>query len=131
MEASFLKILEIARENVRKNPSIVDVPTSQICERYLEGLMDEVAEVRAEIREHNEVHLTDELSDIAWDYAVVLALAEYRGLIGSAESVLAHGYKKYAERAPAFLEASEDMWDEVKAKQKAELKARHQEKYGS
>lgn len=131
MEAHFLKILEIARENVRKNPSVVSVPTAEICERYLSGLMDEVAEVRAEIREHNEVHLTDELSDIAWDYAVVLALAEQRGLIGSAESVLAHGYTKYAERAPAFLESSEDKWDEVKAKQKAELKARHQDKYGT
>ena len=131
MEAHFLKILEIARENVRKNPSVVDVPTGEILERYLSGLMDEVAEVRAEIREHNEVHLTDELSDIAWDYAVVLALAEQRGLIGSAESVLAHGYTKYAERAPAFLESSEDKWDEVKAKQKAELKARHQDKYGT
>lgn len=131
MEAHFLKILEIARENVRKNPSIVKVPTAEICERYLEGLMDEVAEVRAEIREHNEVHLTDELSDIAWDYAVVLALAEYRGLIENAELVLAHGAEKYGERAPAFLESSEDMWDAVKAKQKADLKARHQEKYGS
>ena len=131
MEAHFLKILEIARENVRKNPSVVDVPTGEILERYLSGLMDEVAEVRAEIREHNEVHLTDELSDIAWDYAVVLALAEHRRLIGSAESVLAHGYAKYAERAPAFLESSEDKWDEVKAKQKAELKARHQDKYGT
>lgn len=131
METHFLKILEIARENVRKNPSIVDVPTTEICERYLEGLMDEVAEVRAEIREHNEVHLTDELSDIAWDYAVVLALAEYRGLIENAESVLVHGAAKYGERAPAFLEPSEDMWDAVKAKQKADLKARHQEKYGT
>lgn len=131
MEAHFLKILEIARENVRKNPSIVKVPTAEICERYLEGLMDEVTEVRAEIREHNEVHLTDELSDIAWDYAVVLALAEYRGLIENAELVLAHGAEKYGERAPAFLESSEDMWNAVKAKQKADLKARHQEKYGS
>lgn len=131
MPKGFLDILEIARENVRKNPSIVGVPTVEICKRYLGGLMDEVAEVRAEIREHNEVHLTDELSDIAWDYAVVLALAEYRGLIENAELVLVHGAAKYGERAPAFLESSEDMWDAVKAKQKAELKSRHQEKYGS
>ena len=87
--------------------------------------------MKAEVREHNEVHLTDELSDIAWDYAVVLALAEYRGLVPSVESILAHGYEKYAERAPAFLEASEDRWDEVKAKQKADLKQKHQEKYGT
>lgn len=131
MPKGFLDILEIARENVRKNPSIVDVPTAEICERYLNGLMDEVEEVKVEIREENEVHLTDELSDIAWDYAVLLALTEYRGLIPDAEQVLAHGFEKYSERAPAFLEASEDRWDEVKAKQKADLKQKHQEKYGT
>lgn len=131
MPKGFLDILEIARENVRKNPSVIDVSTKAICEKYLAALIDEVEEVKAEVREHNEVHLTDELSDIAWDYAVVLALAEYRGLVPSVESILAHGYEKYAERAPAFLEASEDRWDEVKAKQKADLKQKHQEKYGT
>ena len=130
MPKGFLDILEIARENVRRNPSVVDVPTKAICEQYLQGLMDEVEEVKAEIREDNEVHLTDELSDIAWDYAVLLALAEFRGLVPSVESVLKHGFEKYSERAPAFLESSKEMWGAVKTKQKAALKQKHQEKYG-
>ena len=127
----FLEILEIARENVRKNPSLQDRPVEEVALQYLKGLNDEVDEVFAEVKESNEVHLTDELSDIAWDYAVVLALLEYQGYIKSAEAVIEHGAKKYSERAPAFLEASEDLWDSVKAKQKTELKQRHQEKYGN
>jgi NTP pyrophosphatase (non-canonical NTP hydrolase) len=70
----FRDILDIERDNVRRNPGVVNVPTKEICEWYLAGLMDEVSEVRAEIKENNSVHLIDELSDIAWDYAVVLAL---------------------------------------------------------
>ncbi len=127
----FRDILNIARDNVRENPSVVDVPTKEICEQYLSGLVDEVNEVRAEVKENNEIYLMDELSDIAWDFAVVLALAEYRGLISNAEQVIEHGFVKYNERAPAFLEADEEMWDNIKAKQKEELKKRHLEIYGN
>ncbi len=127
----FSDILRIARENIRHNPSLQGRDVVEVAAQYLEGLQDEVAEVRVEIKEHNRIHLEDELSDIAWDYACVLAKLEEAGYIASAEAVIAHGLAKYAERAPAFLEASEDMWDAVKAKQKAELKQRHEELYGN
>ncbi len=127
----FLKILEIARENIRKNPSLQNRPVSDVAIQYLRGLQDEVAEVTAEIIPQNSVYLEDELADIAWDYACVLAQLEQAGYIDSAESVIDHALSKYTERAPAFLEASEDMWEEVKANQKENLKKRHEEKYGS
>lgn len=127
----FRDILNIARENIRQNPSLQGRPVDEIALQYLSGLKDEVEEVHVEIKEHNRVHLEDELSDIAWDYACVLAQLEYAGYIESAEAVIAHGFSKYSERAPAFLEASEEMWDAIKVKQKAELKHRHETLYGN
>lgn len=127
----FRDILAIARENIRQNPSLQGRPVDEVALQYLSGLKDEVEEVRVEIKEHNRVHLEDELSDIAWDYACVLAQLEHAGYIDSAEAVIVHGLDKYKERAPAFLEASEEMWDAIKTKQKAELKQRHEELYGN
>ncbi len=127
----FLEILAIARDNIAKNPSLQGRPVTDVAIQYLRGLQDEVAEVTAEILPDNKVYLEDELSDIVWDYACVLAQLERHGYIDSAEGVIAHGLAKYTERAPAFLEASEDMWEEVKANQKAKLKVRHEERYGN
>ena len=127
----FLDIRAIARENIRQNPSLQGRPVDEVALQYLSGLKDEVEEVRVEIKEHNRVHLEDELSDIAWDYACVLAQLEHADYIDSAEAVIVHGIDKYKERAPAFLEASEEMWDAIKTKQKAELKQRHEELYGN
>jgi NTP pyrophosphatase (non-canonical NTP hydrolase) len=130
MPKGFVDILAIARENIKNNPSLARRPAKEVALQYLSGLKDEVEEVRAEIKENNKVHLEDELSDIAWDYACLLAQLELAGYIDSAEDVIAHGLSKYSERAPAFLEDSEDMWDAIKTKQKAELKQRHEELYG-
>jgi hypothetical protein len=57
-----------------------------------------------------------------------LELAEY---IDSVENVITHGLSKYSERAPAFLEPSEDAWEAVKAKQKEDLKNRHYDLYSN
>jgi NTP pyrophosphatase (non-canonical NTP hydrolase) len=127
----FLDILHIARENIRKNPSLQGRGSEEVALQYLAGLKDEVEEVREEVKQHNKVHLEDELSDIAWDYACLLAQLEQAGYIDSAENVIAHGLTKYSERAPAFLEPSEDMWDAIKTKQKVDLKQRHEELYGN
>lgn len=131
MSKGFFEIVAIARDNIRRNPSLTGRETDEVALQYLAGLKDEVEEVRAEIRRQNSVHLEDELSDIAWDYACLLARLEEGGYIESAERVLEHGLKKYSERAPAFLEESEEAWEAVKKSQKAELVRRHQEKYGN
>lgn len=130
MEA-FKDILTIARENIAKNPAHEGRSSEDVALEYLAGLRDEVEEVQAEIRPKNSVFLKDELSDIAWDYACILAKLEQAGYIDSAEAVIAHGLSKYSERAPAFLEATNDMWDSVKAKQKTELKQQHEVLYGN
>lgn len=128
---TFREILDIARRNIKDNPSLQGRSPEDVALQYLAGLKDEVDEVKAEIKQHNRVHLEDELSDIAWDYACLLAQLEHAGYIESAETVMGHGLAKYSERAPAFLEDSEDQWNLVKAKQKIELKDRHKEIYGN
>lgn len=127
----FYKILEITRDNVRRNPSISGAETTEVALRYLQGIIDETDEVRPELREGNMVYLTDELGDIAWDYLTLLSVLEERGLIERVESVFAHAYEKYSERAPAFVEVDNDHWNTIKKAQKERLKARHKELYGS
>jgi NTP pyrophosphatase (non-canonical NTP hydrolase) len=127
--SEFAKIVAIARENVRNNPDLIQADPHAAIMRYLEGLQDEVAEVRSEVREQNEVYLTDELSDIAWDYAVLLALCEKHGYTPSAEQVLEHGSRKYTERAEAFSKGDGLLWKDIKEKQKAVLATLHAEKY--
>lgn len=127
----FRELLDIARENIKKNPSLQGRSVDEVALQYLTGLRDEVEEVREEIKENNSVFLVDELSDIAWDYACVLAQLESQGYIENAEAVIAHGLVKYTERAPAFLENSEKPWDAIKKIQKERLLKQHQEKYGN
>ena len=126
----FADILALARENVQNNPSLKNRPDIEMALQYVAGLKDEVEEVKAEIKLNNLIHLEDELSDIAWDYACIIATLEQGGFIDSAESVLKHGFKKYSERTPAFLTGDQPLWDSIKLNQKQELKNRHQEKYG-
>lgn len=127
----FKDILTLARENVRINPSIVDSDTQAVTARYLEGLQDEISEVSDEVKENNSVYLADELSDIAWDYAVLLALLEERGYITTIEEVLEHGFKKYTERSAAFGHADDIIWNTVKAHQKEILQKEHELLYRS
>lgn len=131
MAKNFIDILNIARWNVRENKVIKSEDAETAAKIFLHGLMDEVAEVEVEIKENNSIRLADELSDIAWDFAVLMALMEDRGLIDDAEDVIDHGFQKYTERSPAMKEASIEMWNEIKAGQKEELAKRHQEKYGA
>ncbi len=126
----FSDILAIARYNVTNNPSITSKETEAVSERYLNGLLDEVSEVKAEVKRDNEIYLKDELSDIVWDFSVLIALLESRGYLEEAESVFEQAYLKYSERSPALLEVDDVLWEEIKIRQKERLAKQHQEKYG-
>lgn len=131
MNKNLQKLLEIAEDNVARNPSIVGKDTLEVATRYLTGLGNEVDEVAAEFKDNNTIHLQDELSDIVWNYFVVLKICEKSGWIDSPETVFTDALTKYTERAPAFLEADETMWEEIKKKQKEDLMKRHRERYGN
>lgn len=119
-----MEMLDIARTVAR------EMGSEKRIEDYLDGVREEVSEVYEELKDGNRVYLEDELADIMWDYANVLALCEQRGLISSVESVMAHGAQKYAERTKATFNRSQDEWNAIKAQQKEELKKRHIEMYG-
>lgn len=131
MSENFLTILNIARNNINHNPSLTDKSAEEVARQYLEGLVDEVKEVSAEIKLNNQIYLHDELSDIMWDYACVLASLETKGYIESIEAVIAHAAVKYQERSPAFLAHDEGPWQAVKQQQKVALQAQHYTKYGN
>lgn len=131
MSEAFLKLIALARENIQYNPSLKGKTGEAVALQYLSGLMEEIEEVKVEIRADNQIYLTDELSDIAWDYACVLAQLEQAGYIERAEDMLTLGLQKYTERAPAFLEMTNERWNVIKAQQKLDLKQRHQEMYGA
>ena len=130
MKKEFADILEIARSVKHKNPHVLGKNAGEAAEQYLSGLVEEVNEVREEIKGNNEVHLIDELSDIAWDYVALLSVLEEHKLISSAEDVISHAHNKYSERTVGTAENFNDKWFEVKEGQKKELSKRHTEKYG-
>ena len=131
---TFIDILNIAREKVRKDPYEINMSTEDAIDNCLQGIRDEVDEVKEEVRKDNEVYLVDEVGDISWDYARLLAFLEERGLIKDAEEVFEHGFNKYEERSLANINNKESdpwvPWNKVKEKQKKELKKKHEEKYG-
>lgn len=129
MQKTFTDLLNIAKQNVEHNPSIVIEDTQTVLTRYTEAFRGEIDEVMKEVRQRNEVYLVDELSDLAWVYANILALLENRGLITDATHVIDHGWQKYTERTPAFLKASSELWEEIKSTQKEELARQHKKKY--
>ena len=126
----FSDMLALARHNVANNPSISSEVTETVVERYLKGLVDEVNEVKAEIKVNNEIYLKDELSDIVWDFSVLVAILESRGYLKKAEDIFAQAHTKYLERSPAFQYTDEVLWEEIKQTQKQNLAKQHKEKYG-
>lgn len=93
---------------------------------YLPGIKNEVDEVIPEIKKNNSVYLEDELWDIFWTYINLLHCLELEGYI-SKEKVFERAYAKYNERI-SWLEDG-ILWDDIKLKQKAELKKEHDLKY--
>lgn len=131
MKKNFDDIRAIARENIQNNPNIRGVHTDEVAVRYLNFLRDEVREVEHEIRPNNTIHLVDELSDIAWVYAVLLEHLESRGYIDSVDDVWEHAEMKFKERLPGCFEDSPELWEQIKNKQKEDIRVRHHDTYGN
>ncbi|MFK7780032.1 MAG: MazG nucleotide pyrophosphohydrolase domain-containing protein [Candidatus Gracilibacteria bacterium] len=97
---------------------------------FLDGLKEEIQEAEEEIKNNNSVHLEDELGDVFWDYICLLHALENEGKISSIDNVLERCYKKFSGR---ILEngAGNGDWNEVKNKQKEELKIEHNRLYNN
>ena len=90
----------------------------------LNAIVDEVQEVKDEIRPNNVAHLEDELSDILWGWLTIVEKLKDIGYVTSHEAILQRALKKYEERILALNgdKRDNDIWKEVKATQKEELK---------
>lgn len=86
---------------------------------YLEEIRKELIEVETEIKANKKVYLEDELGDVLWDYINLLANLEKEGKI-KLGNVFKRSKKKYLERINGIK--SNISWDEIKKKQKKELK---------
>ncbi|HEU4677441.1 MAG TPA: MazG nucleotide pyrophosphohydrolase domain-containing protein [Candidatus Paceibacterota bacterium] len=127
---TFKDIYAIAERNVKENPYVREKEADEIIGIYLDWLRGEVEEVRDETKPRNRIHLADELADILWVYAGLLAVLKDRGYIDSVEEVFMQSHEKYTERMPAFLRSSAELWESIKARQKEDLALRHQKEYG-
>lgn len=85
---------------------------------YLNGIYDELEEVKAELASNRQCFLEDELGDVLWDYLCMLQHMQLEGKI-SADKVFERAIKKYSERVTERQE--NETWNDVKQRQKKEL----------
>jgi len=92
-------------------------------EWLLNAIVEEVKEVKEEIRPNNVAHLEDELSDILWGWLTLVENLKDEGYVTSHEAILKRGLKKYEHRILSLKgdERDHTIWKEVKAQQKEEL----------
>ena len=92
-------------------------------EWLLNSIIDEVKEVKDEIKPNNVAHLEDELSDILWGWLTLVEKLKDRGYVTSHEAILQRALKKYEQRILPLKgdERDDAIWKEVKARQKEEL----------
>lgn len=85
---------------------------------YLDALVEEVTEVKEEITLGRQAFLEDELGDLLWNFVCLIEHLEVDKKIDK-ERVFRRAVKKYSERVAE--RASNETWDDVKARQKLEL----------
>ena len=101
-------------------------------EWLLNAIVDEVQEVKEEIKPNNIAHLEDELSDVLWGWLTIVEKLKDEGYVRSHEAILERGLKKYEERILALKGDERDhaIWKEVKERQKEKLERQRDENNG-
>ncbi|PMO60344.1 hypothetical protein BCT06_12675 [Vibrio breoganii] len=115
----FEKIQDIAVVKAQKD---LEGEWFEGADTYLNALVEEVFEVKEEIKSARQCFLEDELGDLLWDIACVLEHLELSGQINKDE-VFRRAIKKYSERVTERIEG--ETWASVKEKQKIELEREH------
>ena len=88
---------------------------------YIDSMIWEIEEVKAEIKDNNSVHLEDELWDVFWTYICLLNSLKEEWLITSVEKVFERSYKKFSWRINEIDWTNNWEWSEVKKCQKESL----------
>ena len=89
----------------------------------LEAILQEVQEVKEEIKPNNTPHLEDELGDILWGWIALVEKLKRQGFVGTHEDIFRRTLKKYRERIEPLDGTMKDYetWQDVKIKQKEAL----------
>ncbi len=89
----------------------------------LEAILQEVQEVKEEIKPNNSPHLEDELGDILWGWIALVEKLKRQGFVGTHEDIFRRTLKKYRERIEPLDGTMKDYetWQDVKIKQKEAL----------
>ncbi len=130
MNKDFETLRVLAHKNITNNPFFKGKDETELIGYFFSGIQGEVSEVEIELKPQNSVHLTDELSDIIWTNLMLLETCARAGWIDSIDSVYEHAKQKFIERSPAFETADDNLWQEIKEKQKEKLKRNHEDRYG-
>ncbi len=98
-------------------------------ETYINSLVEETYEVKAEITSNRQCNLEDELGDLLWNVACLLEHLDITGDIDKNE-VLKRAIKKYSERV-VYDRLNDETWESIKEKQKLELEAEYADNVSS
>lgn len=81
---SIEKLLNLSREKLEKG---IEISTYEHIRFHFNRVVCESSEVRKHFKENNVIFLEDELTDIFWDYRLLLRLMEKGGYIRSMDNV--------------------------------------------
>jgi len=99
---------------------------------YVESIIEEIDEMKYEIKPNNSVYLEDELWDIFWNYMCLLNSFEQEWLISNQEKVFERCYKKFSERIEEVRKVHPNeasTWKKIKEKQNIEKENEHKKKH--
>lgn len=137
MHHTLIKLIELSESRINELEEDVKKDDSHYkdfyfwFETYYNWLIEELKEVKDELKPNNSVYLEDELWDVFWNYLCMLQSLQKWWYIKDVKKVLERCYKKLNERIKTVRETdSRDMWQVVKKKQKKELFEEHNCLYG-
>lgn len=122
----FKNIIELSKKRINYLHNIDNRWFYNWPQTYFDCILDELKEAKAEYKTNNSIYLEDELWDVFWDYICLLHSLEKENMINT-KNVFERCYKKFNERIQADWNSIS--WQEIKKKQKDELKKEHNLKY--
>ena len=96
----------------------------------MEEIIDEVREVKEEIKENNHIYIDDELADILWGWLMLVKKTNNKNLSSDIETVTQKALIKYSQRVNSLRGDIKDnrRWKDVKELQKRRLEEEHRSK---
>jgi len=114
--SNFEKLILLSKEKEKFDKKHI---WSEGSKTFIEELKKEIEEVIVEYNNEKQIYLEDELGDVLWDYLNLLVNLEVENKIDF-KRVFTRANKKFSQRVSGINYNSN--WNEIKKKQKEELK---------